>query len=107
LLVGVGGRPGNDRPAADGPLVGQRHPGERAAAGHARVDAAELLARRVQLDDAGVGTPRRLHRGPEAERVDQALDQLVVGGVVAGDEVEDEITLGPAVQPALVGLDAH
>ena len=105
LGVGVRPRARRDRASSGRALVGERRADQRPAACHPRVGAAELLARRVEVDDLLVRMPPGLHGGAEAHRVHQALDQLEVGGVVARHEMEDDVAARAMVQPALVRLD--
>ena len=103
LAVAIGGRPHLDRMVAEGALVGEPH-----AARRPLVDGIEVGARVPQLERQGVEPAPLCWPKPrlEPERVERALDQLEVLHVPARHEVEDQVAVGAAVQPALVRLEA-
>src|SRR2546427_167444 len=74
------------------------------------VDRRELLPRQHELRGDGVCLRPAIAQGDrlvEAEHVEEALDQLEVLHVLAGDEMEDEVALGTGVAPGLVRLEAR
>ena len=103
LAVAVGGRPQLDCAVAEGAFVG-----EARAARRPLVEGIEVGARVPQLERHAVqpAALRLSEARPEPERIERTLDQLEVLHVPARHEMEDQIAVAAAVQPALVRLEA-